>query len=93
MYSSNGKLRTEDLELLDMLGAAATDDCDFIAFEYVPVDRWPFAWLVHPLLVGQARVVDLESFSRLVEAHCVVCTIDDCEPPCRHAMPPGLRNA
>ena len=86
MSQGNGKLRTEDLELLDMLGAAAIDDTDFVPFEYRPLDGWPFAWLVHPRLVGEARVVDVESLARLEEAGCVAFTSDDGEPPCRHAM-------
>lgn len=86
MSQGNGKLRTEDLELLDMLGAAATDDTDFVAFEYLTVERWPFAWLVHPRLVGEARVVDLESFARLEVAGCVLFTVDDPEHDRRYAM-------
>jgi hypothetical protein len=86
MSRSNGKLRAEDLELLDMLGAAALDDTDFLPFEYLLLDGWPFAWLVHPRVVGEACVVDLETFTRLEEASCVTFTVDECEPPRRYAM-------
>jgi hypothetical protein len=87
MSHSFGKLRAEDLDLLALLAAAALDDPDSVPFAYRPLAGWPFAWLVHPRLAGgEARVVDLESLARLEEAGCVVFTIDNGEPPSRHAM-------
>lgn len=86
MSGSNGKLPAADLDLLEMLGTAVNDDHDYIAFEYLPLKCWPFAWLVHPGLIGEARVVDVDSLARLEEAGCIVFTVDDGKPACRYAM-------